>query len=230
MTSLKPEKMSAIEDRISRNLSGIRRRIEAAAARAERDIRSVRLIAVTKTVGVEEVEILNRLGVGEMGENRPELAMAKIGALPKSIAWHMIAPLQSRKASDIVSAFEYFDALDRIRAGEALQRRCEEQDRVLKVLIEMNVSGEQSKHGFAPGDLPGCLAELGAFDRLQVRGLMTMAPFDAEESFLRKCFRKLKALADEHGLSELSMGMTDDFEIAIEEGATQVRIGRALFE
>jgi pyridoxal phosphate enzyme (YggS family) len=142
----------------------------------------------------------------------------------------MIGPLQTRKAPEVVAGFSYFDAVDRVRAAEALQQRCEEQDRTLRVLIEVNVSGEASKHGFEPEDLLQALAEMRGFDRLHVDGLMTMAPFGAEEDFLRKCFRRLKQLADRHGLPELSMGMTDDFEIAIEEGATQVRIGRALFE
>ncbi len=221
---------AAVHDRIARNLAGIRRRIADAAARAGRHAASVRLVAITKTVGLAEIAALRGAGVGEMGENRVEVALPKIAALPKDIAWHMIGPLQTRKASEVVAGFSHFDAVDRVRAAEALQRRCEEQDRTLRVLIEVNVSGEESKHGFEPDDLARAFAEMRGFDRLRLDGLMTMAPFGAGDAFLRKCFRKLKQLADHHGLPELSMGMTDDFEIAIEEGATQVRIGRALFQ
>ena len=221
---------AVVRDRIARNLAGIHRRIADAAARTGRDAALVRLIAVTKTVGLAEIEALCAAGVGEMAENRVEVAQPKIAAGPKDIVWHMIGPLQTRKAAEVVTAFSHFDAIDRVRAAEALQRRCEEQNRSLRVLVEVNVSGEASKHGFEPTDLPQALAEMRGFDRLHLDGLMTMAPFGAGDAFLRKCFRKLKQLADNHGLTELSMGMTDDFETAIEEGATQVRIGRALFE
>ena len=218
-----------MNDRIARNLAGIRRRIAEAAARAGRDAASVRLIAVTKTVGLTEIQALLDAGVMEMGESRVEVAGPKIEAAGKGIVWHMIGPLQTRKAPEVVAAFSHFDAIDRMRAAEALQCRCEEQDRALRVLVEINVSGEGSKHGFESAELPLILEEMRGFDRLHLEGLMTMAPFGAEDRFLRKCFRSLKQLADAHGLTELSMGMTDDFEIAIEEGATQVRIGRALF-
>ena len=220
---------AAVQDRIARNLAGIRRRIAGAAARAGRDAASVHLVAVTKTVGLEEVQALRDAGVTEMGENRVEVAQPKIEAGPKDIVWHMIGPLQTRKAPEVVAAFSHFDAIDRMRAAEALQRRCEEQDRTLRVLVEINVSGEDSKHGFEPSELTQVIADMKCFDCLRLDGLMTMAPFGAEDHFLRKCFQTLKQLADAHGLAELSMGMTDDFEIAIEEGATQVRIGRALF-
>ena len=218
-----------MQDRIVRNLAGIRRRIAEAAARAGREAASVRLIAVTKTVGLAEIQALRDVGVLEVGENRVEVAQPKIAAGPADIVWHMIGPLQTRKASEVVAAFSHFDAIDRLRAAEALQRRCEKQDRTLCVLAEVNVSGEDSKHGFEPSELPRMLAQLRGFDRLRLDGFMTMAPFGAGDKILRNCFQTLKRLADAHGLAELSMGMTDDFEIAIEEGATQVRIGRALF-
>ena len=218
-----------MQDHIARNLAGVRRRIAEAAARAGRVAASVRLIAVTKTVGLAEIQALRDAGLTEVGENRVEVAQPKIAAGPKDMVWHMIGPLQTRKAPDVVASFSHFDAIDRLRAAEALQRRCEEQDRTLHALVEVNVSGEDSKHGLEPLELPHMLAELRALDRLRVDGFMTMAPFGAGEGLLRHCFRTLKQLADAHGLAELSMGMTDDFEIAIEEGATQVRIGRALF-
>ncbi len=215
---------------ISDNLQRIQSRIAAATERAGRSAASVRLVAVTKTVGLPEILELYRLGVREMAENRVELAYPKVEAAPPDIFWHMIGPLQTRKAADVAACFSQFDALDRLKAAEALQKRCEEQNRTLRVLVEVNVSGETQKHGFEPEELERVLREMGSFDRLNVGGLMTMAPFDAPEPVLRGCFSSLRKLANAHGLPELSMGMTDDFEIAIEEGTTQIRIGRALFE
>ena len=220
---------SMMRDRIAHNLNRIREQIAGAAARAGRNPETVKIIAVTKTVGLAEVQALYDLGVRDFGENRLEVAAPKIAGAPDDIIWHHIAPVQTRKAKDIVALFRVADAIDRVKAAEALQRRCEEQDKALDILVEVNVTGEESKHGFAPGDLEGTLREIAAFDRLRVTGLMTMAPFDAPESLLRACFRDLNRLCEAHALPERSMGMTDDFEIAVEEGSTQVRIGRALF-
>ena len=216
--------------RIKENLNRIRDRIAAAASRAGRDPAGVRIVAVTKTVGLAEVEILRELGVSDMGENRIEVARPKIENGPKDIRWHMIAPLQTRKAREVAELFACFDAVDRVKAAEALDMRCDETGRGMPVLVEVNVTGEESKHGFSPPDLGRVLDALRAFPRLRVEGLMTMAPFDAPESVVRPCFSRLKSLADAHGLPEVSMGMTDDFEIAVEEGSTQIRVGRALFE
>ena len=141
----------------------------------------------------------------------------------------MIGSVQRRRARDVAALFDTVDSIDRLALAAALEQRCEELDKTMEVLIEVNVSGEESKHGFAPEALEEGLREMAAYDRLRVTGLMTMAPWGAQESGIRPLFRRLKEAADEHGLAELSMGMTDDFEIAIEEGATQIRIGRALF-
>lgn len=215
---------------ISHNLRRVQDRIQAAAERAGRPADAVRLVAVTKTVGMAEIRELHRLGVREMAENRVELAVPKRLEAPEDIVWHLIGPLQTRKAPEVVAHCACFDALDRMKAAEALQKRCEEQDRFLRVLVEVNVSGEESKHGFTPATFAEQWETLRGFDRLRVEGLMTMAPFGAPEATLRACFSALKRLADAHGLPEVSMGMTDDFETAIEEGSTQVRVGRALFE
>ena len=218
-----------MQERIAHNLADVRGRIAAAAARAERDPDEVTLVAVTKTVGAAEIAALHDLGVCDIGENRVETASDKISALPGDIRWHFIAPIQSRKARDVVALFSVASAVDRVKVARALQKRCEEQERDIEILVEVNVSGEASKHGFAPSELPDALRQIYAFERLRLTGLMTMAPFDAPEPVIRDCFRRLNALAEEHSLPERSMGMTDDYEIAIEEGATQVRIGRALF-
>jgi PLP dependent protein len=218
-----------LQARIAHNLNIIQRRIDDAAARSQRDPADVTLVAVTKTVGVDEIQALYDLGVRNFGENRLESAIPKIDALPKDICWHFIAPVQSRKARDVAAWFSIAEAVDRIKIAETLQQRCEEQDKTLDVMVEVNVSGEESKHGFAPDDLSAAIMQIRTLERLCLKGFMTMAPFDAPEDVIRNCFRNLNALADEYALPQRSMGMTDDFEIAIEEGATQVRIGRALF-
>lgn len=223
--------MSDLRAIIERNCVAIRERMAAAARRAGRNAESVRLVAVTKTVGVDAIRTLIELGVTDVGENRIEAARPKIEALDGTpVKWHMIGSVQRRKAKDVAACFDFVDAVDRLELAEALQRRCEELERRLRVLIEVNVSGEAQKHGFAPVELDGALRALAAYDRLRVDGLMTMAPLDAPEAVLRSVFGGLRELAQRFSLAELSMGMSGDFEVAIEEGATQVRIGAALFE
>lgn len=222
--------MRAAIERIQGNVASIRGRMDAAAQRAGRDPAEIRLIGVTKTASVDEARILHDLGIMDLAENRVENARPKIEALGPGVRWHFIGNLQRRKARETVSLFNTVDAIDRVELAEALQRRCEEFDRNLDALIEINVSGEASKHGFSPHELPGALRDMRLFDRILVQGLLTMAPWGVPETEIRAVFRGLRELAQEHGLAELSMGMTDDFEIAIEEGATQIRIGRALFE
>lgn len=222
--------VSVADEIIARNLAAVRGRIANAAARASRPADAVRLIAVTKTVGMDEIRALVSLGVEHLGENRVEQARPKIVALEKGgVCWHMIGTVQRRKARDVVELFDAVDAVDRLELADALQQRCLEQDRTLRVLVEINVSGETQKHGFAPCAVEKALEHIGNLDRLRVDGLMTMAPLGAPEPELRRIFGGLRQLADRFGLPERSMGMSDDFEIAVEEGATQVRIGRALF-
>lgn len=221
--------MSIASARIEANLAAVREAIAAAAERAGRDPASVELIAVTKEVGVEEIRALHAFGVRHFAENRVEAAREKVPGLGQEAHWHMIAPLQRRKARAVVELFNSVDAIDRIEAAAALQKRCEELDRRLPVLVELNVSGEASKHGLEPGALDQVLDALRSYDRLEVEGLMTMAPFEAEAEVIRDIFRRLRVLAEAHELPRVSMGMSNDFEIAVEEGATEVRIGSALF-
>lgn len=218
-----------MRDRIAENVGDVLRRMAKAATRAGRDPQKVMLVAVTKTAGIAEIQALLGCGITQLGENRVETARAKIETIGPAAQWHMIGNIQRRRAREVVALFDAVDAVDRVALAEALQRRCEEQDRILDVLIEVNVSGEAVKHGFSPDALADGLRQMAFFDRLQVQGLMTMAPFGAPPELLRQVFGGLRELAGAHGLRELSMGMSDDFEIAIEEGATQVRIGSALF-
>lgn len=222
--------MDDVRSRIERNLERVRGRICAAAERAGRDPGSVRLVAVTKTVGVEEARILVELGVTDLGENRVEGAREKIEAVGHGARWHMIGNVQRRKARDVVGLFDTVDSVDRVEVGEALAQRCLEQGRELEVLLEVNVSGEASKHGFEPENVADAVRQMAQWRSLHVRGVMTMAPFVADAEAVRPVFARLRRLAGELGLAEVSMGMTNDFEVAVEEGATQVRIGSALFE
>ena len=158
---------------------------------------------------------------------KPTQKIAEIGAGP---TWHMIGNIQRRKARDVVLAFHRVDAVDRLSLAETLEQRCAEAGKQLPILVEVNVSGEEAKHGFVPANLGDALANIRAMEHLRVEGLMTMAPLAADAEAARPVFSALRELADRFDLKTLSMGMTNDFEAAIEEGATEVRIGSALFK
>jgi len=223
--------MSVSSESIALNLSAVRDRIERATARRGGAPNSVRLVAVTKTVGLDEVRALYELGVRHFGENRVESALEKIreANLPDAI-WHMIGRIQRRKARDVVSAFARVDALDRDALGDELDKRCAQADVTLPVLVEVNVSGEASKAGYPAENLPAALDRLHELSHLRVEGVMTMAPFFDDPEDARPVFARLRALCDRHGLTVCSMGMSNDFEVAVEEGATEVRIGTDLFK
>ena len=206
--------------RFRSNLEGVRSRIEAACRRAGRDPAGVTLVAVTKTIPGELIPGLAEAGIREIGENRPVEGLARVGAL-RGFRRHMIGHLQTNKVRKALEWADVLHSVDREGLVEALEKA---QAR-LPVFLQANVSGEASKGGFAPSELPAALAR--ARRSLDVRGLMTMAPEGADA---RPVFRALKRLAEESGLRELSMGMSQDFEAGVEEGATHVRVGTALFE
>lgn len=230
-------------DSLTLNLERVRERIAAAARRGGRDAAAVRLIAVTKTRSVETVRAIRELGVVDIGENRVEEAVPKIEALAGSgIVWHMIGHVQSRKARPVAECFDVVHSLDGLKLARRLNGFAGERGRTLPVLLECNVSGEASKEGWPAGDparwdaLRPEIEAVLACPHLRVRGLMTMAPIVADPEQARPFFVRLRRLRDflagqfpSTGWSELSMGMTDDFEVAVEEGATMVRVGRALF-
>ena len=222
--------MLAQRDKIARNLDEIREQIATAAAKSGRTPDDVRLIAVTKSVPVAEAEILAELGIAHLGENRVDVAKEKIDALGDAVSWHMIGHIQRRKAKDVVRLFDYIDSVDRLTLAEELDSRCEAAGKALPVLLEVNVSGEEAKHGMTPEDLPAVMEAVSGMPHLDIRGVMTMAPFvdDAEET--RPVFAALRELGAQLGVTELSMGMSNDFRVAIEEGATEIRIGTALFQ
>jgi pyridoxal phosphate enzyme (YggS family) len=224
-----------MESTIRETLAETNRRIAAAARRAGRNPDDVQLVVVTKSRPVEEIREALACGAGILGENRIQEALDKIPQLPPDTVWHMIGHLQRNKAKQAIGNFAMIHSLDSRRLAEALQRHADDADQTVEVLLEVNVSGEESKFGLAPHEvLPLLKLQATSFDRLRVRGLMTMAPFvdDAEE--VRPVFRALCALRDRlrnsgYDLPHLSMGMTNDYEVAIEEGATIVRIGTAIF-
>lgn len=221
--------MPVDSQRIADNLEALRGRIEAAATRARRSPDAVRLIAVTKTVGIGEVNALYDMGIRDFGENRVDHARDTIQAFDRPVCWHMIGSIQRRKARDVVELFDAVDSVDRVEVAEALDARCQGRDEPMPILVEVNVSGEESKHGLTPGDLPEALDRMGQLEHVRVDGLMTMAPWFDEPERTRPTFSGLRRLGEEFGLRELSMGMSNDFEVAIEEGATQVRVGTVLF-
>jgi len=231
-------------DHIARNLESIYHRIEAACRRAGRDPREVTLIAVTKTVTAKEVLAAYRYGVRHFGENRVEEALPKIAEFQQMLSagepaptWHMIGHLQRRKVRDAMPAFDIVHSVDTVRLAAEMSKRLEPLGKEMPILLEVNISGEASKYGFAPADVPAAVEEILQMPHLSIRGLMTMAPIVAHAEDARPYFVKLRALRDELAArypevqwSELSMGMSDDFEPAVEEGATMVRIGRAIFQ
>jgi hypothetical protein len=223
-------------------LRSIRGRIAAAADRSRRDPSEIRLIAVSKGQPVERIRIAIAAGLRDLGENYLEEAEPKILALPDPVTWHMIGHVQSRKARGVVDRFPFVHSVDGVALAQRLSRFAAERGITLRVLLECNLSGESTKFGFAAADPSSRTAVLREWERifplpgLAVVGLMTMAPFSDDPENARPVFRGLRELRDAARAAypesigpELSMGMTDDFEPAVEEGATMLRIGRALF-
>jgi hypothetical protein len=222
---------------IAANISTIRQRIVAAAARSQRPTDSIKLLAVTKTVSPLSIGKAIDAGISMFGENYVQEAKEKIAAIEKSVQWHMIGHLQTNKAKYAVKLFDYIHSVDRIDLARELDKKAGLTGRKINILIEVNVSGEKTKDGIPANDAINLIKNVSQSENLSVRGLMTMAPFLANPEDARPYFSALRNLRDNitrEGITgihmeELSMGMTDDFEVAIEEGATFVRIGRAIF-
>lgn len=240
---------------IEANLRDVQRRIAEAAGRAGRDPAEITLVAVTKMFTVAHIQAAYELGVRHFGENRVREAEEKIPIVNQwveekhtlsPLTWHMVGHLQSRKAKDAIQLFDIIHSVDTLKLAKRLDRLCRREDRIMPILLEANVSGEEGKYGFAlerwaedekqRGRFLAIVEEILALPQVEVQGLMTMAPIVADPEEARPYFRRLRRLRDalvERFPGEywrhLSMGMTDDFEVAIEEGATTVRIGRAIF-
>jgi len=222
---------------VRENILRIRERIAAAAVRSGRDPSEVRLMGVTKTDGDDRILQAIEAGIDIIGENYVQEAKRKIELMGKSVEWHFIGHLQSNKARYAVRLFDMIHSVNRVSLAEELNRRAAAAGVVCRVLVEVNLAGEESKSGAPPEEAPGLVRAVSQLANLSVRGLMTMAPWYEDPEKARPCFAGLRGLRDRIDaekipnvtLRELSMGMTDDFEVAVEEGSTIVRIGRAIF-
>jgi len=207
----------------------VRERIAAAAARAGRRPDDVLLIAVSKTMAVERVREAIEAGASALGENRVQEAKAKVAVLGHPVPWHLIGQLQTNKVKDALATFDVIQTVDRLELARELEKRASASGRPIDVFIEVNVASEPQKAGFAPDAVGAALEALGDLPHLKVRGLMAIPPAVERAEDARPAFRVLRALAEKHRLGELSMGMSGDFEVAVEEGATVVRVGTAIF-
>lgn len=217
------------------NADLVRQQVETARNKANRQDQ-VNVIAVTKYVDVATTEALVKTGIQHIGENRVDKFLEKYQALKEyELTWHLIGSLQRRKVKDVINFVDYFHALDSVKLAQEIQKRAEHP---IKCFLQVNISGEESKHGFAPDELDDVLAEIAQLDKIEIVGLMTMAPFEASREELQDIFSKTHQLQKQlekkqlknMPFSELSMGMSRDFEVAIANGATYVRIGTSFFK
>lgn len=227
--------MIAKSAQIRKNIIQVQNRIRAACERSGRKFDEIKIVAVSKTVSADVALQAFGAGVTDIGENRAQDMLAKHRLIGGRVRWHFIGHLQRNKVKQIIEFVELIHSLDNLPLAAEIDRRAGEINKIQKVLVEVNISGEISKYGLRPAEVFGFIKQVADFDNLEIAGLMTMAPLGAAEEEARSVFRGLKKLSDDLGLSGidvklLSMGMTDDFEIAVEEGADLVRIGRAIFE
>jgi pyridoxal phosphate enzyme (YggS family) len=233
-TGLSPGIM-LMEADLAANLAALHARIQAACARVGRDPASVSLLAVSKGQPPEAVKAAAAAGLGLFGENKVQEAKAKIPLCPGRLRWHMIGHLQSNKCRDAVAFFEMIQGVDRLDLAVEINKWALKSGKTMPVLLEVNVAGESSKFGFNPASVLEALPEINRLPRLEIHGLMTIAPWTPDAEKARAIFRQLRELKIRceailgAPLPQLSMGMSGDFEVAIEEGATLVRIGTALF-
>ena len=223
-------------DEFRSNLALVEQRIVDACRRAGRERAEVRLLPVSKTVTEPRMRAAIAAGMHSFGENKVQEAKGKAAALSDlpGLSWSVIGHLQTNKVKDVVAFADEFQALDSVRLAEALDRRLQAAGRGLDVFVQVNTSAEQSKYGLAPDQVADVLAVLPQYSALRVRGLMTLAVFSSDVEAVRACFVRLRTLRDQlrerfDGLDDLSMGMSGDYELAIEEGATVVRVGQAIF-
>lgn len=214
---------------IRSNLAAVRERIASAAQRAGRRAEDILLVGVSKTVTAERVRLGVEAGLTALGENRVQEARDKIKILGRPVPWHLIGHLQTNKVRDALELFDLIHSLDRLELAREIDKRAGEPGRVVDTLLEVNVAEEPSKSGFAPDAVEPALRAIGDLKHLRVRGLMAIPPIVERAEDSRAHFQALRRLAERHGLRELSMGMSADFEVAIEEGATMVRVGTAIF-
>lgn len=218
------------------NIANILSRINSACERAGRSMDDITVVGVTKTFEADKITQAIECGIKDVAENRVQELVRKYDDV-SGVSWHLIGHLQTNKVKYIADKVSLIHSVDSLKLAAEIDRQAEKNNRVIDVLIEVNVSGEESKFGVAPGELDELLSKIGEFSHIKVQGLMTMAPLLAEKDEIRQIFKKMyKIFIDNRAkkynninMGILSMGMSNDFEIAIEEGATMVRIGRAMF-
>jgi pyridoxal phosphate enzyme (YggS family) len=218
-----------VTQNIRANLEAVHERVVRACERAGRKPNDVLLIAVSKTVEVERIRLAVAAGVQSLGENRVQEAKEKVAALGRPVPWHLIGSLQTNKARDAVQLFDWIHSVDREDLARELDRRAHQHERRVKVLVQVNIGEEPQKGGVHPAELTRLLDALGALPNLDVRGLMCIPPVEEAAEASRPWFKRLRDLRDVAKLEHCSMGMSGDFEVAIEEGATMVRVGTAIF-
>jgi len=222
---------------IKNNLEIINEKIKKAALRASRNPEKIKLVAVTKTATIEQIIEAISAGVKIIGENKVQEAKEKYQILSADIEWHLVGHLQTNKVKYAIEIFDLIHSVDSIKLAKEIDRRSQQFGMITNVLVEVNVSGEETKYGIKPEEVEPFLKEISEFSRIKVRGLMTIAPIAEDQEEVRPYFRKLRELSEEIKsqhiknvkMDYLSMGMTEDFEVAIEEGANIVRIGRGIF-
>lgn len=214
---------------IRANLERVRERVARAAERAGRRAEDVLLVGVSKTVDVARIRAAIAAGLGALGENRVQEARDKITELGRTVKWHLVGHLQTNKVRDALELFDVIHSVDRIDLARELDRRARARGRTIDAFVQVNVGGELSKGGWPPEAVETAVGAISALSGLKLRGLMTIPPAVERAEDARAWFRTLRKLAERHGLPELSMGMSADFEVAIEEGATMVRVGTAVF-
>jgi|SRR5690625_2068023 len=220
---------------ISTNIEKVKKNMEQACKKANRNFDEITIIGVTKYVTIEQAEQLVESGIINIGENRTEEMLHKYETIKEKANWHFIGTLQSRKVKDIIQQITMIHSLDRLSVARQINNRSE---RVIDCFVQVNVSGEETKHGLSPEEVIPFIEDVKQYERVNIVGLMTMAPHIEDEEELRSVFRKLGHLRDDVKAKQfshapcqfLSMGMSNDYHIAIEEGATHIRIGSKLFE
>ena len=222
---------------IQQNINQIQKRIEAAAQRSGRKKEDILLLAVSKTIDVERIKEAVACGLKELGENKVQEILEKYEPMGEEVKWHLIGHLQTNKVKYIIDKIKLIHSVESLKLAEEISKRAKKANKVMDILIEVNMAAEESKFGVAPEDTLSLIQKIALLDNICIRGLMTVAPFVENSEENRECFRRMKQLSvdinaekiDNVYMDILSMGMSNDFEVAIEEGATIVRVGTSIF-
>ena len=223
---------------IAENLASVRQRVARSCEKSGRSPDSVRLVCVVKEASPEDAQAVLGLGVKDLGENRVQELVSKYGVIGDKAAWHLVGHLQTNKAKEAVRISSLIHSVDSVKLAKEIDKEAKKIGKAQDILIQVNVSGEETKFGVTPDEAISLIKEISLYPNIIIRGLMTIAPEADDPQTVRPCFRALKELQNKlneirdtrYEIRELSMGMTGDFEVAIEEGSTMVRIGRAIFQ